>query len=317
MSKEIALDLRRYDTPEKLASLINDTASLSIEASDTELPRINPSFFVKKGDNYVVAPGRDKRDVMQMFVPNDKATSAAEKIRDMLINDDRNNTYVWISPSGDWPETRIQVGAKMATKGKNFDYLKRYDISTKVSPTECLNIAQLLVSMSSEGGTFPRSPEDLKDMVIKLSIPPGQNPFEVLSKFIILPEKNVWKSIINGTVEKNKAMAVKAAVIATLPVRMNPQVIYSSPVEYGAYIETMMAHEGFGMDPERFGCGSSNIESLASSGYSYIETTTMSLSHKDRYGSLKFRCPKCDIVNTRQIDQLLTNCLYCGNDVRC
>ena len=317
MLKEIALDLRRYNTPEKLGSLVNDTASLSIEASETELPRVNPSFFVKKGDDYVIAPGKDRRDVMEMFVPNDDATSAAEKIREMLINDDHNNTYVWISPSGDWPETRIQVGAKMTTKGRKYDYLKRYDISTKLTPIDCLNIAQLLVSISNVNDIFPVSPEDLKDMVIKLSIPLDQNPFSVLSSLIKLPEKDVWKSILKGEAERNKAKAIKAAVVATQLIRNNPNVIYTSPIEYGAYIETMMAQEGFGMDPERFGCGSSNIESFGFGGLSYVETTTMSLNHKDRYGTLKFRCPKCDVVNTRQIDQLLTNCQHCGSDVRC
>jgi len=271
MSIEIALDLRRYDTPEKLGSLINDTASLSIEASETGIPRVNPSYFIKRSKNYVIAPGRDKRDVLNMFVSDDPATKAAEKIKEMLLTDKQNNIYVWISPSDPWPETRIQVGAKKITKSGRFEYLKRYDISTTLSPERCLYLGQLLVSMSADEMEFPQKPDDLRSVIIKLKVPQGWDPFEYLSAFIELPEKNIWESILDGTADKNKAKAVKAAAIATEPVRLNPHVIYLSPIEYGTYVETRMRQEGFGMDPARFGCGASNT-TIASSFYS--ETST-------------------------------------------
>lgn len=295
MIKEIALDLRRYDTPEKMGSLINDTASLAIEASETGMPRVNPSYFIKSGNDYVIAPGRDKRDVSNMFVPEDVSTLAANEIRKMLLEDNKNNTYIWISPSGEWPETRIQVGVKKTTKSQKFEYLKRYDISTTLSPKKCLLIGQMLISMSDEQIEFPKHPNDLRGLVIKLAIPKDINPFEYLANIVELPESDRWKSILDGRADKNKANAVKAAVVATLPVRLYPHVIYSSPVTYGAYIETQMRYEGYGMDPVKFGCGSSNISSLSTDGFSYIESYASILNY---IGSESWHTGTCRVCRT-------------------
>ena len=316
MFKEIALDLRRYNSYEKLSSLINDTASLSIEASSEDIPRVNPSYFVKKSEDYVVAPGRDKRDVLSMFVEDAKDTIAAKEIRNMLLQDTKNNVYVWISPSGEWPETRVQIGVKLQSKNKKIDYLKRYDVSTTLSPIECLRIGQLLISMSNEKTKYPNNPSELLELVIKLNIPDNINPYEFLSGIIQFPEENRWKSILTGEADKNKARAVLAAVNATQLVRSNPQIIFSAPVEYGAYIESYMWVEGFGMDPAKFGCGSSNITTTSVIN-SYNESGTFVFDYKDKYGSLRFACPKCGATNTRPIDELISNCQYCGNNVNC
>jgi hypothetical protein len=306
MLKEIALDLRRYDTPEKLGSLINDTASLSIEASETDIPRVNPSYFVKKSDSYVIAPGRDKRDVNEMFVENDESTKAANKIREMLLADTKNNAYVWISPSGEWPESRIQVGIKKTTKSGRFDYLKRYDISTTISPEKCLLLGQLLASMTDDVD-FPTKPNDMRRTIFKLNIPGETDPFSFLSGLIELPENNRWKSILDGSADKNKAKAVKAAVVATKPVLRDPRVIYSSPMEYGAYIETRMRYEGFGMNPDRFGCGASNVVSTTSV-LSYSETSTPNYGYELMLGS--FACPKCNGLIPSGLG--ITTCPHCG-----
>ncbi len=316
MLKEIALDLKRYDTPEKLGSLVNDTASLAIEASETGIPRVNPSYFVKHGESHVIAPGRDKRDILKMFAVDTPDTEAAKKIKDMLLNDTKNDAYVWISPADPYPESRIQVGVKKITKSGRSTYMKRYDISTTLSPRDCLYLGQMLVSISKDNVDFPINPNDLRSIIIKLKIPADQNPFEYLSKLIELPEKDRWKSILDGTADKNKAKAVKAAVIATAPVRLNPHVIYSAPAEYGAYVETQMRNEGYGMDPEKFGCGGSNT-TFVSSGSSYTETVTPALGFEDQYGSLSFTCPKCGATNIRPSGQLLSVCQHCGGDVRC
>lgn len=317
MLKEIALDLRRYDTPEKMSSLINDTASLSIEASDQNISRVNPSYLVKKNNDYVIAPGRDKRDVLSMFVPSKKDTEAAIQIRDMLINDNKNNVYIWISPSGEWPESRVQIGLKKSTKSGKFDYLKRYDISTKLSPDDCLRIAQVLISLSDEKTDYPLSAKDLYGFIIKLNIPNDTNPLEYLKEFIVFPEKNIWQDILEGVADKNKAKALTVAKVATREVRQNPHVIYTSPIEYGAYIETLMKYAGFGMDPEKFGCGSSNITAISSKIPNYYENVSTVFDYKDQYGSLRFCCPKCGATNTRPIGELISNCQYCGGSVAC
>jgi len=293
MSTEIALDLRRYNTPEKLGSLINDTASLSIEASETGLPRVNPSYFVKRGENYAIVPGKDKRDVMKMFVIDDPATDAAKKIRELLLEDGQNDAYVWISPSNPWPETRIQVGAKKTTKSERFEYLKRYDISTTLSPEQCLYLGQMLVSMSTVEMEFPKKPDDLRNVIIKLRIPSDRDPFEYLSTLIELPEKDRWQSILDGSADKNKAKAVKAATIATELIRLNPHIIYTAPVEYGAYVETRMRQEGCGMDPAKFGCGASNT-SLTSTDSMFTETITPFLSHSEIEGWHNGVCRICE-----------------------
>ena len=273
MSKEIALDLRRYDTSEKLGSLIFDTASLAIEASETDMPRVNPHFFVKKPEGRVIAPGRDKRDVLEMFVDGDPATEAAKEIRRLLLEDKGNFAYVWISPPGHWPEARVEVGARKTKRNGEIEYLKCYGISTSLSAEECLAVGQLLVSISPRGINFPETPDELRGIVMKLGIPDGVDPFEYLSGIIELPEKDRFPSILDGTADKNKMNVVKAAVVATEPVRSNPSVIYSNPIGYGAYIENRMKHGGYEMNPNKFGCGASNNE-IVSSLSPYYQTGT-------------------------------------------
>ncbi len=307
MSKEIALDLRRYTTPERLGSLIFDTASLAIEAADSELPRVNPHFFIKKGEDYVIAPGKDKRDISEMFIKDDSATNAALEIRKKLLTEDDNFSYVWISGPGPWPETRIQVGTKKITQSKKFEYLKMYDISTASLPKDkCLQLGQLLVSISPEEVDYPKDIDSLREMVIKIQIPEGQDPFAYLSKLIELPEKKIWKSILEGVADKNKAKAVRVAVNATKSVRLNPNVIYTDPIGYGAYIENRMGHEGFGMNPKRFGCGNSNNSLLATKN-NFLTTTIgpnltigqLEFGGGDGLGPQTFSCPNCGYENRR------------------
>lgn len=38
---------------------------------------------------------------------------------------------------------------------------------------------------------------------------------------------------------------------------------------------------------------------------------------EDQYGPLDFECPHCNQINTRPFGQLLSNCQYCGGNVRC
>lgn len=162
MSKEIALDLRRYNTPEKLSTLPYDTASLAIEASSNKnLPRVNPTWLVLNNEK-VIIPGKDKRDVSEMFVSDDNPeTKAGLSILKELRNDPEDFIYTWISPSGKYPESRVQIGAKLTTKSDKYSYLKRYDISTSLSPEGCLLMGQLLASMSPSEIRFPQQPGDL------------------------------------------------------------------------------------------------------------------------------------------------------------
>lgn len=273
MSKEIALDLRRYTTREKLSSLPFDTASLAIEAATSDIPRVNPHFFVKTHDGQVIAPGRDKRDVELMFDPNDPAAGPAKEIINHLKKDRENFAYVWISAPGPWPEARLEIGAKKRTKSGRADYIKAYGISTSLDEDSCLRLGQLLVSISPEEAEFPISSSELRSMLVKLDIPSDRDPFEYLSTLIDLPEKNIFESILDGSADKNKAKALKAAVKSTKPVLEHPEVIYSSPISYGAYIETRMGMEGFEMDPARFGCGASNKEFSTASGASEYNST--------------------------------------------
>ncbi|AKM83149.1 hypothetical protein A2422_03785 [Candidatus Woesebacteria bacterium RIFOXYC1_FULL_31_51] len=318
MSKEqfIALDLRRYDTPQKLASLNNDTASLVIEASNTGNPRVNPHHYIKRERNKVIAPGIDRRDVSEMFVRNDPLTPAGEEIRKLLLEDTENFAYVWISPPNPWPETRIDIGAKRITKSKKFEYFESYGISTTLSKDDCLKLGQLLVSVSSNNYLFPQNLDDLKSIVIKLEIPPEKDPFSYLSEIIKLPEKEIFQSILDGTAVKNKAKALKKATIVNKPIMKNLSVIYSNPFEYGAYIETEMEKAGFGMNLEKSGCGKSNITLLNTNGLN-TETQTLAFGYSDEYGSLEFPCPSCGATNRRPSGQLISNCQNCGANVRC
>lgn len=259
MNNEIALDLTRYDTSTKLKSLVQDTASLAIEASGEGFSRVNPTFLVKT-INKTIVPGGDKRDVREMFVKDDVSSEAAEIIIHNLEKDKCNFVYIWISPSGPWPEARIQIGSKQTTPSGRYEYIKRYDISTTANRNSCLQLGQLLASMASEDVVFPQDPDELRGMIFKLVVPEEQVPFEFLSDLIgpYIPEKDAFPSILDGTADKNKARALKTATTVTQSIRNNPHVIFSSPVHYGAYIERTMAKEGFRMDPQKFGCGASN-----------------------------------------------------------
>lgn len=317
MTREIALSLTRYDTPEKLSTLPYDTASLAIEASSNEnLPRVNPTYLVLNKEK-VIAPGKDKRDVSEMFVADDSSeTKAGLNIVKELKNNSEDFIYIWISPSGPYPESRIQVGVKKTTKSGRYNYIKRYDISTTLSSEKCLLTGQFLISLSNEKVDFPQTSEELRKTIIKLKTPDNQNPFEYLSKIIELPEKDRWKSILDGTADKNKATAVKAAVTVTKPIMERPYLIYENPVYYGAYVENQMKMEGFGMDPKRFGCGGSNT-TFTSTNLSFTETSTPFFGSEDQYGSLEFPCPHCGAVNKRPFGQLISNCWRCSGDVRC
>lgn len=277
MSREIALDLSRYNTVERLGSLVEDTASLAIEAStDKDLPRVNPHFYVKRGEDYVIAPGRDKRDVSNMFAEGFPATVAALEIRKKLLIE-KDFTYVWISPEGKYPESRIEVGSKKTKRNGEIEYLKCYGISTTLSREKCLELGQLLVSISKKDSPFPISPEELESLPIQVQVPKDQDPFEYLSKIIELPEANRWPSILTKEADKNKSKAVKVASSVTKAIRDNPTVVCSNPIGYGAYIETQMMHQGFGMDPEKFGCGVSN-NNIRSSSAPNQEAFTMKAS---------------------------------------
>ncbi len=309
MSKEIALDLRKYTDEIRLSSLPADTASLAIEASETGIPRVNPTYLIKRDDNHVIPPGRDKRDVLEMFGGDE----AGKKIREMLLSDNQNNAYVWISSSGPWPETRIQVGAKKTTVSERFEYFKRYDISTTLSPDRCLALGQLLISMSNDNIEFPQNTDELRKLIIKLTVPQGVDPFEHLSEIIDLPESKSWESILTGQADKNKAKALKAAVVATEPVRQNPHVIYSNPIMFGAYVENQMARLGFEMNPKKFGCGISNNDvqsgyySTISEYYSY-QYQNSTIDAGDGLGPADVPCPVCRYVNKRPFGGYVHSC---------
>jgi hypothetical protein len=279
--ERIALDLRKYTTPNTLGNIIADTASLSIEASNNpEIPKVNLHHYIKKDSITVISPGRDKRDVLEKFTTetelDQKATAAGVEIRNMLLNDPVGDMFVWVSPSEPYPESRIVVGVKKETRSKRFQYLQCYGISTSLSREDCLKLGQFLVSLASGKYAFPSTPEDLRDLVIKLDGSNITDPFTYLAQIVELPEKNSFKSIIDGSADKIKAHAVKAAVIATQSIRDNPNIIYSIPIVAGAYVENQMAYLGFEMNPQKFGCGASNNKFIRSSNYSETSTSVSS-----------------------------------------
>lgn len=316
MSERIALDLRNYQIKGTLDNIIADSASLAIEASsNVTTPKVNPHHYVKINEKSVISPGRDKRDVRQKFTNETEldaaATSAGNEIVRILLEENVGSTFVWFSPSDPYPEARVVVGTKRETKSKRFEYLECYGISTVLSREETLKYAQLCTSLSSEKISFPTDPEDLRSLVISIPIPNNRDPFEYLSEIIQLPEKNRFESILNKKSLKNKAAAVKAAVIATAPIRSNPNVIYSNPIGYGAYVETQMKYLGFGMNPKKFGCGISNLD-MQNNGYytnstNLSEYTEVSMSG-DGLGPSEFSCPACGQINKRPFGGYVKSC---------
>lgn len=57
--------------------------------------------------------------------------------------------------------------------------------------------------------------------------------------------------------------------------------------------------------------------SCAGGGKTFSELITDGLGTQDRYGSLQFGCPNCHKTNTRPFGMLISNCQYCGANVKC
>lgn len=299
MKTEIALDLKRYSDNIRLSSLSQDTASLAIEASSNpDIPRVNVTFLAKNKDqDKVVAPGRDKRDVREMFVLGDPLSEAGNYIARNLEEDPEDFVYFWISPSDPFPEARIQAGSKQTTKSRRADFIKRYDISSKATPQECLSLGQLLASMAENEVEFPQHPGQLGTKVFKLRTPQGINPFEFVKDILEdrIPERQELEKIIDKTVDRNKAKILKTSHKVTKAISENPHYIMTNPIYYGAYIETQMAREGFEMDPDKFGCGISNV-SISGSGISGTETFSGINGYTEGQSKYVKNCGKCGAV---------------------
>ena len=295
MSTEIALDLRRYNSTEKFNSLTQDTASLSIEASTSGRPRINPHFYIKKGPDYVIAPGADKRDVRKMFKPGLPETEAANKIVDLTLNAEPNTAYVWISsPSEDWPEARLDLGVKTVTPSGRYEYTRCYCISWPTDNETCLVNGQSAAAASYEDAEFPIDVDKLRSQIYRIKIPKGVDAFEFLSHIIDVPA-DVWESIFQKEADSIKFEALRIAGKVTKTYKENPQVIHQNPVYAGAQIELEMKRRGFGMDPARFGCGISNLS----------VTTAISFFQKYLPESKVEFCPDCHTI------------LVCGHCEKC
>lgn len=66
-----------------------------------------------------------------------------------------------------------------------------------------------------------------------------------------------------------------------------------------------------------FGVGSENPYSSSSVASFAGGTGAGKLSETDRYGSLEFKCPKCNMTNKRSHNQLQSSCHHCKADVTC
>lgn len=330
--ERIALDLENYN-PSTLDNIIEDTASLAIEAAnDPNTPRVNVHYYVKRGEDWAISPGRDKRDVLQKFSNEteiDKQTSiAGEKIRGTLLDEPVGTVFVWISPMQPYPETRIVVGVKKQTISKKYQYLECYGISTTLSRQDSLLLMQFLVSLSDRKHNYPDDPEELRSLVVNLNVPDDTDPFKYLSELIKLPETDRFESILNGKAKKIKSQAVKAAAIATSKARNNPQIIYIDPIGQGSYIESYMGMLGFGMNPKGSGCGISNTDALNI----YSSTATEFNPYSNQYsmvdagdglGPAEFPCPECHHINRRPLGGYVYSCqnprcpnpsaVVCGN----
>jgi len=314
MKQEIALDIRRYQTEERFSSLPQDTASLAIEASlNSEIPRVNVTFLIKnRKKEKVIVPGKDKRDVRKMFTEDDISSKAGNIIVDSLIKDEDDFVYFWISPSGPYPEARIEAGAKKTTPSGRADFIKRYDISTKAPRQQCLALGQLLASMVQEKIDFPQNPDQLREMIFKLKIPEGKDPFKYIVDLLYdhIPEKHYLKNIIDGVVDRNKARILKTAHGIIREHSANYNYVISNPIWYGAYLETRMKQEGYGINFTTSGCGGSN-ESLMTSETEGVEKYAGVTSQIETQSKYVKKCGNCGAIIEGYISSGYI-CPHCG-----
>ena len=190
--------------------------------------------------------------------------------------------------------------------------MKRYDISTTLSSEQCLLLGQLLASVSNENTNFPSVADKLSSTVFKIKTPFNKKPFEYLGELIgeYFPEERIFEAILGGTADKNKSETLKASKRVIVRLMSSPQIVYYSPRQIGAEIELAMRREGFGMDPQKFGCGSSNINSQGGS-LSYTESryADSGLGESgDGLGPREFPCPACGHMNIRPFGGLVHRC---------
>ncbi len=142
-----------------------------------------------------------------------------------------------------------------------------------------------------------------------------ENPEYKRKTLYILPDKelNIYK-ILNW-VERKSGQETNLEPKTDLT--YSKAIYYRNQIQIGIPIHLViddMQRNGF-LGEKSISCAGSASNSLNILG---LKTLSSDIGvGEDQYGSLEFSCPHCNRTNKRPFGQLISNCQYCGKDVRC
>ena len=240
---------------------------------------LNPSYYEEKNGR-LFDPVR-KRNVAGTGGGDGVEENVITQLEDWFLSHD-SGIAIWISPRGNgtrpYPEEQLTI----------------YRIGYKFG-----SLQKVLFLTSHQFKHEFKNPEAIRKFIFP-EVDNEESVIEILNWLKSISDKKVETSLQN--VEERKSQA-----------RYYAQQ-YKSGVSIDRIIYEMTQTEFLGQNP--IGCGAGGNSNI-SGGFGYTETTTQFFGYEDQYGPLNFNCPHCHATNTRPPGQLISNCQFCGADVRC
>ena len=197
---------------------------------------------------------------------------------------EQKGIFVWISPTfaGYYPTNKIEILQKSADGKVTNNIVVLFDGSSKT----CLAVAKALFPELDE----IKTPEELRNSVVLREQMDMNFVWKTVAPFI--PKHKKERELSEETLDYIVSLARNGA----------EQELIASEMERLGVIGEFS-----------FSCPGINIGLMG-----ILDSSSLIIgATEDEYGSLKFVCPHCGVVNTRPHGQLISNCQFCGGDVKC
>jgi len=252
---------------------------------------------------------------------------------------DEEGFYVWAKDKPDSVPTKKHIGdiidkrsypgdleAEVLTKledwfTKNSEGLALWIVGSLPGKYPCSKI--ILHKIAYTGGEMQKVLHNSAD----LFDPKDKDLLDLLHEFF--PETRKIGSleamrsslIIPGGSFSLEELLAKIKTIDPNALLVNGQVDETQLMEKAIYISDLI---GLGVNPsliayemQRLGLIGKHSISCPEQEKTFSEVITGNFETKDRYGSLRFECPTCHMINIRPFGMLVSSCQYCGVSVRC
>lgn len=309
----LAFDLALYKPGEARQSaeqkLGADLSTLVLETAARQDERITYYTFCQTSDGKIVSPEFSQKADISSLLRWETQTDILEskatlKIRDYILVQKAPFVVVWISPPEErlgYTEGRMVVG--IGKEEERIKIVENYGVCLNCSSTECLNLANRLLSSLGERD-FLDSPELLRASPIFIS-PEGIEPLDLMSRLIPLP--CIWEKIKSGEAKALRQKAIEDArnVAQEVTSKIKQAQNKWELVKIGAFAEQKMGQLGWEMRSGS-GCGWLNTELLSGIsifGYSHFHLDhqgTLSL-RRNEAGVFVKKCPFCGAAVNRVI----------------